>query len=94
MENKIKKVFEIGGAKGILAKKCHEKNPDLDWKIIEPNPHPVENSKAQFIEGFFDENFNYDLKDTTIIHSHVFEHIYHPHQFMKILNEKIIRNYT
>ena len=26
MENKIKKVFEIGGAKGILAKKCHEKN--------------------------------------------------------------------
>ena len=92
MEHKIKKVFEIGGAKGILATKCHETKSDLDWKIIEPNPHPIKNSKAKFIKGFFDENFNHDLKDTTIVHSHVLEHIYDPHTFLKMLSEKIDNN--
>ena len=52
----------------------------------------MEKFKAQIKRRIFEEKFNYDLKDTTIIHSHVFEHIYHPHQFMKILNEKIDNN--
>ena len=87
------KIFEIGGASGILANKCHTKAPNLNWKIIEPNPpSSVEGCKAKFIKGFFDNNFNHNLKDSTVIHSHVLEHIYDPHAFMKILSDKIDKN--
>ena len=47
------KVFEIGGAHGILAKKYETFNPNVDLTIIDPNPIPTENSKAKFIKGFF-----------------------------------------
>ena len=31
---------------------------------------------------FFDENFTFDGEFDTIIHSHVFEHVYYPDEFI------------
>lgn len=87
-----KKVFEIGGAHGILAKKYEAFNPNIDWTIIEPNPIPIEGSKAKFIKGFFNENSNFDLNDSTIIHSHTLEHIYDPNMFLKSISQKVEHN--
>lgn len=86
------KVFEIGGAHGILAKKYDLINPNIDWTIIEPNPTPVKDSKAKFIKNFFDENFNHDFKNTTIIHSHTLEHIYDPNVFLKNINKNLSKD--
>lgn len=80
-----KAVLEIGGAHGILEKNYH-KYGQIPWTIIEPNPVPVEGCKATFIKDFFDENFTYDNKFDTVVHSHVFEHIYCPDDFMKHLS--------
>ena len=78
-------VLEVGGAHGILAKEyqCFGKIP---WTILEPNPSPVEGCDARFIKGFFDNKFTYGEVIDTVVHSHVFEHIYEPDQFMSNLS--------
>ncbi len=75
-------VFEIGGAHGILAKEYSELS-SVDWTIIEPNPTPVAGCNARFIKGFFSDKFEYNEPFDTLVHSHVFEHIYDPDEFMR-----------
>ncbi len=74
-------VFEVGGAHGILEKE-YQSFETIPWTILEPNPSPVDGSKARFIKGFFSEKFTYDEPFDALVHSHVFEHIYEPDQFM------------
>ena len=80
-----KGVIEIGGAHGILSKE-YQSFDNIDWTIIEPNPTPVEGVKAKFIKEFFDDTFVFEDDYDTIVHSHVFEHIYHPDTFISQLS--------
>lgn len=77
-------VFEVGGAHGILARE-YKQYSNIPWTILEPNPSPVDGCEARFIKGFFDDKFSYDEAFDTVVHSHVFEHIYEPDQFMRHL---------
>jgi len=77
-------VFEAGGAHGILEKE-YQSFGAVPWTILEPNPSPVEGCKARFIKGFFDDKFSYAEPFDALVHSHVFEHIYEPDQFMSYL---------
>jgi hypothetical protein len=77
-------VLELGGAHGILAKE-YEKYAAIPWTILEPNPVPTEGSKATFIKGFFDDRFILDKPIDTVIHSHVYEHLYEPDKFTRHL---------
>ena len=79
-------VLEIGGAHGILAKE-YQQFGQVPWTILEPNPSPVEGCTARFIRGFFDDKFTYDGAVDTVVHSHAFEHIYEPDQFMHHLSQ-------
>ena len=83
---KPRRVIEIGGAHGILSKK-YMKNNKVDWTIVEPNPIPEKGVRARFIKSYFDETFTFEDDYDTIIHSHVFEHIYHPDTFVKHLSD-------
>jgi SAM-dependent methyltransferase len=76
------KVFEIGGAHGIL-EKSYQTHGAIPWTILDPNPAPADGCKAEFIRGFFDGQFVHEADFDTLVHSHVFEHIYAPHEFMK-----------
>jgi len=79
-------VLEIGGSHGILEKEYHRFG-EIPWTILEPNPSPIDECKARFIKGFFDQDFKYSEEFDTIIHSHVLEHIYEPAEFIKHLSE-------
>lgn len=81
-------VLEIGGAHGILARE-YRNHEEIPWTILEPNPSPVEGCNARFLKGFFDENFTYSEPFDTVVHSHVFEHIYKPDNFMQQLSDFI-----
>ncbi len=76
-----KSVLEIGGGHGRLAYE-YERYDNIPWTIIEPNPSPIKETKAKFINGFFDKNFKHEKKFKTIVHSHVFEHVYNHDNFM------------
>jgi len=74
-------ILEIGGSHGILSREYKKEN-SIDWTILEPNPSPAEGVDATFIKGFFDNKFTFDGEIDTIIHSHVFEHVYYPDEFI------------
>jgi hypothetical protein len=79
-------ILEIGGAHGILEREYHRFG-EIPWAIIEPNPSPADGCNARFIKGFFDKDFRYSGYFDTVIHSHVFEHIYKPDDFMRHLSD-------
>lgn len=87
-KSKPSSVFEIGGGRGILSKE-YKKYGEIPWTILEPNPLPIEGCDAKFIKGFFDDKFLYDEYFDTVVHSHVFEHIYELNQFMHHLASMI-----
>jgi len=80
-KQKPKSILEIGGAHGILSREYKKENP-VGWIILEPNPSPAVGVDATFIKGFFDDKFTFDGEIDTIIHSHVFEHVYYPNEFI------------
>ena len=82
-------VLEIGGGHGILSTNYMEHDP-IPWTIIEPSPNPIDGCKATFIKGLFNENFKHKVEFDTIIHSHVFEHIYEPNKFMEHLSNMML----
>jgi len=49
-------MIELVRAQGILSAEL-SKLKDIPWTIIEPIPSPIEDCKANFLLGFFDENF-------------------------------------
>jgi 2-polyprenyl-3-methyl-5-hydroxy-6-metoxy-1,4-benzoquinol methylase len=86
--NPKKGILEIGGAHGYLSKIFHESS-NIDWTIIEPNPIPIEGCKAKYIKSIFKKDLLKGLQYDLIVHSHVFEHIYNPCQFLKEISDAI-----
>jgi hypothetical protein len=78
-------VLELGGAHGILSKEFQDIRV-IPWTILEPNPSPVDGCRANFIKGFFDSEFSFTGECDTVVHSHVFEHMYEPSEFMHLLS--------
>ncbi len=66
----------------MLCKNVQLTNPSTNWTIIEPNPIPVGNVKAQYIRGFFDSSFKTDENFDMVVHSHTLEHSYNPQKFI------------
>ena len=83
---KVMNVLEIGGAHGILSKIYARNNFLKNWTILEPNPNPSKDVKANYIRGFFDETFVFEGNIDAIVHSHVLEHIYDPDNFFDHLS--------
>ena len=88
---KNKNILEIGCPSGKIALNLYNYNK---WFIVEPNKNININfnEKIFFIESFFDDNFNIDEKIDMIIHSHLFEHIYEPNQFLTKCYELLTPN--
>ena len=80
IENKT--ILEIGCPSGKLALKSENYQK---WFIVEPNKNKTVNfhDKIHFIESFFDDDFTTNESIDIITHSHLFEHIYNPNQFLK-----------
>jgi len=82
---KNKNILEIGDPSGKIANIAQNYNK---WYIVEPNKNKniIFNKNIEFIEGYFDDNFQTKEKIDVIIHSHLFEHIYQPNLFLKKCN--------
>lgn len=82
IDNKI--VLEISDPSAKIAKLL---NNFKYWYIVEPNPKKIKINNVEFVQQFFDKNFNYVNSVDVIIHSHVLEHIQEPKSFFKKCNE-------
>lgn len=88
LKNKIGNIIEIGGGSGKVANIILEKDKDVFYTVIEPNPLFEETDRLRVIKSFFKKDFdkNFD-KNNTIIFSQLFEHVYDPEEFLKEINE-------
>lgn len=77
-------VLEIGGGNGILSQEYQNLTKDINWTVVDPNPNKNIKNK---ITGFFGDNFIYKGKIDTVVHSHVFEHVYNPDNFISSINK-------
>jgi hypothetical protein len=83
-------IIEVGGYSGVLANSIKKINNKISYKIldlcdVDPN---IENVK--FIQGNC-ENYTFN-KNETVVLSHVFEHLYTPHSFIKNLKTNNVQN--
>lgn len=86
-----KNILEIGDPSGKLANTL---DGYLKWFIVEPNKNPniVFKDNIIFIEKIFDNKLNVDNEIDLIVHSHLFEHIYEPNEFLKKCFEILSEN--
>ena len=76
-------VLEIGGGTGLLQSLFSKKNNrSIGWDIIEPEPHPIKETTARFIKGFFPDALHRERNYDLILHSHVLEHMENPLNFL------------
>jgi len=87
----VSNILEIGGGTGRLGKLFLSKNSKGNWTMIEPNYSYPDNSIPNFkiIKKWFDQSYQIDTKYDAIVHSHVFEHIYDPLNFLQTLYDKM-----
>jgi 2-polyprenyl-3-methyl-5-hydroxy-6-metoxy-1,4-benzoquinol methylase len=82
----FKNVLEIGGASGSLVKHFIEDQEDFTWSIIEPSDqNNIDDARVKFLQGYF-EDFEFKEAFNTVVHSHVFEHVYEPLKFLEKIN--------
>lgn len=80
------KVLEIGGASGILVDHFTKENIEFKWDIVEPSNQHFNDRRINHYKLLFEEFKNYDQYDI-VVHSHLFEHVYHPINFLKKVNK-------
>lgn len=82
-----KRVLELGGGTGILERIYNDMDGGCnEWTIIDPQPNPI-NTNAKFIKGYFPEAYRSEMDFDVIVHSHVWEHIQFPREFISNISK-------
>jgi hypothetical protein len=83
----VENYLEIGGASGNLWNNFSTLENKFTYSIIEPSDQVSTDSRLKYIKGFYEDQV-FDKKYKCIIHSHLFEHVYNPINFLnKICND-------
>lgn len=86
--NKPRKILEIGAAHGYLAKELIRRLPNSEYTIVEPDSNLV-SSDIKIIKGYIEDHY-FELKEKDcVVHSHVFEHVYRPVEFITEISNHI-----
>jgi len=89
MQSHPKKICEIGASHGYLASEILNEDPTIEYLIIEPAPTTTD-ARIRIVSGLIEDNLDKISKNSTIIHSHVLEHLYNPKQFLRQLSEVMV----
>ena len=84
------RIVEIGASSGLLVSRFLDLNFDFTWDIVEPSDQNYSDSRINHYKNIFEEFDPPHLYDV-VIHSHLFEHVYNPIEFLLKVN-KILKN--
>ncbi len=83
--------LEIGGSSGYLAELLNAERVIQSYSILDLAKEPQYRIPIKYIqENCEDYEFNDEGKETQILMSHVFEHLYEPHKFLQQLKKSNI----
>lgn len=85
-------VLEIGGSSGSLVSHFLQEDKNFKWTIAEPcDIFNIKDKRVCLVNDYF-ENINFEKKFSTVIHSHVLEHIYDPLKFLQKIYDSLEDN--
>ena len=88
LKNKKGDILEIGGGSGKLANIILDKDNEVNYTVIEPNPTFKERNNLKVVKSFFTKEFKGELDpNSTVIFSQVYEHAYDPEEFLTEITE-------
>jgi SAM-dependent methyltransferase len=80
-------ILEIGGGSGKIANIILNKESNIHFTVVEPNPLFEERENLKIIKAFFSKDLKHQiLENHTVIFSQVYEHVYDPEQFLVEIN--------
>ena len=81
-----KRILEIGASSGLLVSRFLNTDFDFTWDIVEPSEQNYSDKRINHYRELF-ENFDPPHLYDTVIHSHLFEHVYNPIVFLLKVNK-------
>lgn len=81
-----KKILEIGASSGLLVNRFLNLDIDFSWDIVEPSSQDYLDDRINHYQEIFEEFLPPTLYDV-VIHSHLFEHVYDPVNFLLKVNK-------
>lgn len=74
-------ILELGPGAGYLASRLLSR-ADVKYTVVEPKPGAFP-ERVRVISGFVEDNYHLINASDTIVHSHLFEHLYFPRKFIE-----------
>ena len=88
ISNRLGNILEIGGGSGKLADIVLNKNPDIQYTVVEPNPLFQEKENLKVVKSFFTRELKDQIKTSnTVAFSQLYEHVYNPEEFLVEISE-------
>lgn len=84
-----KNIVEIGGSNGSVARRFLKQNSKIEkYTIVEPNPNCDSDGRLEVVNAFFDSDWvrQFSGETDTVIHSHTFEHMFDPIEFVSAIS--------
>jgi hypothetical protein len=84
-------IIEIGGGECKLANNLLKTNDKINsYKIFEKNSKNINlNNKIEIIDEYFDKHSKFPNNINVVIHSHLFEHVWNPVEFVETIKNNL-----
>ncbi|HWI73257.1 MAG TPA: class I SAM-dependent methyltransferase [Baekduia sp.] len=84
-----RRVVEVGGSTGALAR-AYVAAHDVDaWTVVEPNPTFVPERPIELVQAFVEDAADTVAGADAVVHSHLLEHLYTPRDFLRTVRSQV-----
>jgi hypothetical protein len=84
-----RRVVEVGGSTGALARAYVAEHVVDAWTVVEPNPTFTPTPPVHLVEAFVEEAAETVAGADAVVHSHLLEHLYQPRDFLRTVRSQV-----
>jgi len=84
-----RRVVEVGGSTGALARAYVAEHDVEAWTVVEPNPTFAPEPPVALVEAFVEDAADTVAGADAVVHSHLLEHLYTPRDFLRTVRSQV-----
>jgi hypothetical protein len=84
-----RRVVEVGGSTGALARAYVAEHEVEAWTVVEPNPTFTPTPPIHLVKAFVEEAGETVAGADAVVHSHLLEHLYRPRDFLRTVRSQV-----